>query len=113
MASEKKFQIFRAKDAEDFNKTTDLQEIKPFTDVQQTGVEKMVKAGALDGSVIDVLVNIPGFSLLHIWFKENYPLVLHSHDVDCLYYIVAGSIQLGTETLGPRDSFFVPADVPY
>jgi mannose-6-phosphate isomerase-like protein (cupin superfamily) len=38
---------------------------------------------------------------------------LHSHDSDCLYYVVSGSLKLGTEELGPRDSFFVPADTPY
>jgi hypothetical protein len=58
-------------------------------------------------------VNIPGFSLAHVWFKADFPLPLHSHDADCLYYIVAGSLQLGTETLGPRDSFFVPAHAAY
>jgi hypothetical protein len=26
---------------------------------------------------------------------------------------VAGSLQLGTETLGPQDSFFIPADGAY
>ena len=30
-----------------------------------------------------------------------------------MYYIVSGSIRLGTEELGPRDCFFVPCDVPY
>jgi hypothetical protein len=30
-----------------------------------------------------------------------------------MYYVIAGSLRLGTEELGPRDSFFVPSDVPY
>ena len=47
------------------------------------------------------------------WFKKNYPLALHSHDADCLYYVIAGSLQLGTETLGPGDGFFIEANVPY
>ena len=54
-----------------------------------------------------------GMSLASVWFKSGYPVVLHSHDADCLYYIVAGSIRLGTETLEAGEGFFVPAGVPY
>ena len=32
-----------------------------------------------------------GFSILHVWFKADYPVPRHSHDADCLYYIVSGS----------------------
>lgn len=85
----------------------------PPTQLQQAGFDKMVEAGFADGYEVDVLVNIPGFSIVSLWFKQNFPLPLHSHDVDCLYYIVAGSLRLGTETLGPRDCFFIPSDVPY
>ena len=38
---------------------------------------------------------------------------LHSHSADCLYFIVAGSLTMGSETLGPGDGFFVGTDVPY
>ena len=85
----------------------------PFTDVQQAGIEQMVEAGYGDGYDVHVLVNIPGFSLVSLWFKQHFPLPLHSHDVDCLYYIVAGSLRMGTEDLGPRDCFYIPANVPY
>jgi hypothetical protein len=76
-------------------------------------MDKLLNSGFLEGDEIKVLCRIPGFSLTHVWFKPGYPLPLHSHDADCLYYIIAGSIRMGTEELGPRDSFFVPADVPY
>lgn len=93
---------------------SDIMELKPYSsDVQTRGMSAMVEAGFLEGEEIRVLINIPGFSLLHAWFKPNYPLPLHSHDSDCLYYIVAGSIQYGTESLGPRDGFFIEANVPY
>jgi mannose-6-phosphate isomerase-like protein (cupin superfamily) len=74
---------------------------------------KLLDSGFRDGEEIRVLVNIPGFSLTHIWFKKDFPLPLHSHDADCLYYIVAGSIKMGTQVLGPRDCFFIPEDAPY
>ena len=46
-------------------------------------------------------------------FAEGTGLPLHSHNADCLYYIIAGSLRMGNQELGPRDSFFVPSDVPY
>ncbi|MFC3172738.1 cupin domain-containing protein [Novosphingobium bradum] len=77
------------------------------------GLRRLMEAGYGDADEIRVLANLPGFSLMHAWFKPNAPLPLHSHDADCLYFIVSGSLRLGTEDLGPRDTFFVPCDVPY
>ena len=86
---------------------------EPFKDEVLPLLGQVQEAGVFEGAEERLLFSIPGFSLLHVWFKHGYPLPLHSHDADCLYYIVAGSIKLGTETLGPRDGFFVPANVPY
>jgi quercetin dioxygenase-like cupin family protein len=54
-----------------------------------------------------------GFSILHVWFKADYPVPRHSHDADCLYYIVSGSAVLGSQTLRAGDGFFIPAGAPY
>lgn len=107
-----KFQIFRAKDGKGLMEAGCMS-LEPYTPVQREGMDRLIESGYLDGDKVTVLVNIPGFSLTHVWFKKNYPLPLHSHDADCLYYIIAGSLKLGTEELGPGDSFFVPCDVPY
>ena len=56
---------------------------------------------------------MPGMSLTYAWFKSGFPLPLHSHNADCLYYIIAGSLKLGTEVLGAGDGFYVGTDVPY
>lgn len=106
------FRIFRASEAPDLM-TEKCMTVEPPGPVAEAAMDRLREAGYLDGSDIRVLVNIPGFSLTHVWFKAGYPLPLHSHDVDCLYYIIAGSLRLGTEELGPRDSFFIPASVPY
>jgi len=87
--------------------------IEPMTDIQQAGWDKAFAAGLSDGGKVEVLVNIPGFSLVRAWFKRNYPLPLHSHNADCLYHVVAGDLRMGERHVGPGDSFFVPADVPY
>ena len=108
----KGFTIFRAEDAPGLMEAGCMS-IAPITDVQRAGVTKAVQAGYTKGDEVKILVDIPGFSLAHAWLKKNYPLALHTHDSDCLYYVVAGSLRLGTEELGPRDSFFVPAGVPY
>jgi hypothetical protein len=87
---------------------------RPESDsTQRAGLNALVKAGYLEGDETKLLFNIPGFSLVQTWFKRDYPLLLHSHNADCLYYIIAGGIRLGTEDLGPGDGFFVPAGARY
>ncbi len=107
-----RFQIFRAADAPGLMEAGCMS-IEPYSDLQRAGLDKLIEAGVLEGEEIRVLVNVPGFSLTHVWFKQDYPLPLHSHDADCLYYIIAGTIRLGTEDLGARDSFLIPSGVPY
>ena len=106
------FSIFRAKDAPSLQEANCMVN-EPFTDVQRAGMDKAIEAGFLEGAEVHVLAEVPGFSVTHVWFKAGYTLPLHSHNVDCLYYIVAGSLRMGTEELGPRDSFFLPASMPY
>lgn len=52
-------------------------------------------------------------SLTVVEFGPGYLLPLHSHGVDCLYYVESGSLRMGNETLGPGDGFFVGKDQPY
>ena len=54
-----------------------------------------------------------GFSLVNIRLAPEAILPSHTHEVDCLYYVLSGSIVLGRRTLGAGAGFFVPADQPY
>ena len=54
-----------------------------------------------------------GFSILHVWFKAGFPVPRHTHDADCLYYIVSGSVVMGSQVLRTGDGFFVPNGAPY
>jgi quercetin dioxygenase-like cupin family protein len=54
-----------------------------------------------------------GYSLVKAWFAPHYVLPRHSHDADCLYHIVEGSIVMGAQVLSAGDGFFVPAGAPY
>jgi quercetin dioxygenase-like cupin family protein len=107
-----KLQIFRAAEAPELMETG-IMSLEPSTEVQSAGMAALVESGYIEGADTRVLINLPGFSLVKAWFKKGYPLALHSHDSDCLYYVVAGSLQLGRETLGPGDGFFIEANVPY
>jgi quercetin dioxygenase-like cupin family protein len=54
-----------------------------------------------------------GFSLVKAWFGPHYVLPRHTHDGDCLYYVVEGSIVMGSQVLEAGDGFFVPSGAPY
>ena len=111
-AAEKSFRIYRRADAPTLAETGCMTPPSFSPDVQPF-VAEMYENGLDKGEEVRVLVNIPGFSLAHVWFKKGFPLSLHSHDVDCLYYIIAGELRMGTQTIGARDAFFIPAGVPY
>jgi quercetin dioxygenase-like cupin family protein len=68
------------------------------------------------GAAVSVLFRRGGegaCSLLHVWLKPDFIVTRHSHDEDCLYYVVAGEAVLGSQVLRAGDGFFVPAGHPY
>src|SRR5262245_25922599 len=56
-----------------------------------------------------------GLSVVYLFFKPNFPLFRHQHDVDSLYIVISGSVVdfMGAEVLRPGDCFSVPARTPY
>jgi hypothetical protein len=54
-----------------------------------------------------------GFSLVNIRLAPDSILPAHTHDVDCLYYVLSGSILLGRRRLNAGAGFFIPAGRPY
>jgi hypothetical protein len=40
-----------------------------------------------------------GFSLVHAWFGENFPLPRHTHSGDCLYFVLRGELKMGSKTV--------------
>jgi hypothetical protein len=107
-----RFEIFRGSQARDYGEHN-LMAIEDVSPLIADGLSHFNEAGEGDGQQVKLLFSAPGFSLTHVWFKSGYPLPLHAHRSDCLYYIIAGNINLGTESLGPGDGFFVGTDVPY
>jgi quercetin dioxygenase-like cupin family protein len=105
--------IHRAADAQDFAATDFMSPPAMSPDARQAFSE-FSKVGGAEGAVVKVLArDEAGFSLVHVWFKANYPLPRHSHDSDCMYYVISGSAIMGNQVLRAGDAFFVPRDAPY
>lgn len=112
-APAQRFAIFRREDARDLDESGVMTSAEAPTPIQMAGIRQLAETGYANGHATRLLFTAPGMSLAHAWFKSGFPLPRHSHDSDCLYYIVAGSLRIGTEELGPGDGFFVGGDVPY
>src|SRR5262245_27083896 len=108
----KPFEIYRTTDYRDYAEH-DVMEIVDLSPAIVEGLAGFYQQGAGGGQRVRMAYSRPGMSLTHVWFKSGYPLPLHSHTGDCLYFILAGSIRVGKDELGPGDGFFVASDVPY
>jgi quercetin dioxygenase-like cupin family protein len=107
-----KFAIYRGADAPAFSEI-DVMDYDGMTPGLEQTFARLGEAGIDEGQTVKLLFSAPGFSLTYAWFKSGFPLPRHSHNADCLYYIVAGALTLGSETLGAGDGFFVPKDAAY
>lgn len=109
------FAVFRASEAIPFPLAEVLasEGTKSETGTPAPEFAMLVDRGILDGGRISLLFSRPGLTMTHVWFKSGFPLPRHSHGTDCSYFIISGSLRIGTEELGPGDGFFVGTDVPY
>jgi len=92
---------------------TDALDASTLTPDAVEGFTRMAEEGMYEGSTLKLVFTMPELSVIHCWFRSGFPLPLHSHNADCLYYVIAGEVRLGTEVIGEGDSFYVPSDVPY
>ena len=106
------FHIYRNAEAKDFAEF-DVMDYVGMTPQLGEAFGTLAEAGINEGQIVKLLFAAPGFSLTYAWFKSGFPLPRHTHSADCLYYIIAGSLQLGAETLARGDGFFVPAGMAY
>lgn len=109
---ERRFEIFRGADAPSLEKCGCMtyESDAPNLAAMQPRFAEAVEAR---GEYNEVPYRRENMSLARLWFKSNFPLPLHTHDSDCLYYILAGSVRMGTQVLEAGDGFFVGAEVPY
>lgn len=111
-AEKPRFAVFRGRDARP-DSEVGLMTYEEFTPVAADGLRRAQEVGFDEGHHLRVLFSAPGFSLIHLWFKSAFPLPRHVHNVDCLYFILGGSLRFGQEELEAGDGFFVGSDVPY
>lgn len=105
--------LFRRSEATDLADTTLMG--RPVMDPLPDR-EVLAEVATASGYVNEVLFGDPeegGMSLIRLWYAPHYGLPRHSHDVDCLYYVVAGEAHLGNQVVAAGDGFFVPAGAPY
>jgi quercetin dioxygenase-like cupin family protein len=114
--TKKGISLFRAKDAVDLMET-DLMSMPEMSPDTAAAFGENIAAGLGAGAQTKVLLRQSkdegGFSLVTLWFKPGYPLPRHTHNVDCVYYVISGSAIMGNQTLQAGDGFFVPEDAPY
>jgi quercetin dioxygenase-like cupin family protein len=112
----KRMTVFRAADATELGKDE-----MPFVGVDDSVMAGFAKLGAATGGASGggeetrVLFRneATGMSLAYAWFKSGYILPRHSHSADCVYYVIAGSLKMGTQTLSKGDGVFIPKDDGY
>lgn len=109
-------QIFLASEGEPLSETQmpmegiDESVLAGFAKINATG------ADVTQGETVRCLFREPGengLSLCYAWFKSGFVLPRHSHDADCVYYIVGGELKIGRKVLRKGDGFFVPSGVVY
>lgn len=77
------------------------------------GLKRLGQAGMGNGATARVLYGSDEMHISYVWFKSGFPLPLHSHDGDCFYQIIAGSMRVGTEELEQGDGVLIPGGTPY
>ncbi|HEX4184101.1 MAG TPA: hypothetical protein VHY34_12670 [Caulobacteraceae bacterium] len=107
-----KITIYRAAEGKNL---LEAMSFAPMDEVQLRGLTRLVEADYTSGNVVKVLFSSEALSLslTYAWFKKSYPLPRHSHNADCLYYVISGEMHYGSEVLMAGDGMFVPAGALY
>jgi mannose-6-phosphate isomerase-like protein (cupin superfamily) len=79
----------------------------------QRGIEQFRETADCGGAAALTLFSMPTLHVSYVWFKSGYPLPLHSHDADCYYLVIAGSMKVGSEELLKGDGVLIPGGAPY
>lgn len=107
--------VFRGSEAREMHDTP-MMRTPQIDDAARAALPEFTAAGGTSGMVLFGDPEHPddgGMSLVRTWFAPNFVLPRHSHSADCLYYVVAGEVRLGSRTLSVGDGFHVGADAPY
>lgn len=114
--SRRRLMVFHADEAEELGP-----EIMPREGIDEgvlAALDMLADAGVTEGvgEKTRLLFREPGeegMSLVHAWFKSGYVLPFHSHNTDCLYYVLGGELRMGSHVLRKGDGLFIPRDQGY
>lgn len=109
--AQRRIEIYRLKDAPTLDEHGAMGYELP--DDAAGALGRLAELGGYEGADVRVLFCSAGMSLTYAWFKPNYMLPMHSHNSDCLYYVIAGELTMGRETISAGDGFFLPANAWY
>lgn len=80
------------------------------------GFKPAIDAGLDNGHKLRCLLRSEGpdgSSLCRAWLKSGFVTPRHSHDSDCTYFVLAGTLIMGATIIGPGGGVFVPANSVY
>lgn len=77
------------------------------------GLSQFRETADCGGATALTLFSMPTLHVSYVWFQSGYPLPLHSHDADCYYLVIAGSMKVGSEELLKGDGVLIPGGSPY
>ena len=106
----------RVFDAEGTQLEPDMMVPRGLDDPANAGFAEAAAAGMHFGHDIRCLFRSRdpnGFSLCRMKLKQGFTTPRHRHNVDCLYYVLAGSVRAGNAILNEGAGLFVPAGTIY
>jgi quercetin dioxygenase-like cupin family protein len=108
--------IYRAADAPDLLETDAMKnDFGTNTELLETATKLASSDCSINLLMLHQSREEGGVSIAYLFFKPNFPLFRHAHDVNSLYIVISGSVVdfMGDETLRPGDIWSVKAGTPY
>jgi hypothetical protein len=108
--------VYRAADAPDLLESGAMVvEFGENTELLETATKLATSDCSINRLMLHQSREEGGLSIAYLFFKPNFPLFLHAHDVDTLYVVISGSVAnfMGDTTLRPGDIWTVKAGTSY
>ena len=112
----KGIRVYRASDAPDLHESgATKNDFGPNTELMETAAKLASSDCSINKLMLHQSRDEGGLSIVYLFFKPNFPLFRHAHDVDSLYVVISGSVVdfMGEETLRPGDIWSVKAGTSY
>ncbi len=114
--NEEGIRVYRASEAPDLHESgATKNDFGPNTELMETAAKLASSDCSINKLMLHQSRDEGGLSIVYLFFKPNFPLFRHAHDVDSLYVVISGSVVdfMGKETLRPGDIWSVNAGTSY